>query len=431
MAATPTTLVPAGSTPALVRELTARVRGGTARAGAGQDLTDGVQPRLVAEPVTPEGFGASLAWAKSEGLRVLVAGGRTKLDWGAASGPIDLLLSTARLDRVVEHRHGDLTATVEAGATLSAVNAALAAHGQRLPWDPPWADRATVGGIVATNDSGPSRHGHGAPRDSIIGVTVARADGRVARAGGIVVKNVAGYDLSRLLTGSFGCLGVILTATFKLAPAPPASRTLEVTVDSLEQAASVASSLAAAPLTPTALEVSSPPVRLLARFESVEASVSEQAEAARALVGARGSAAILAGADEQAVWDRHAAHWSAPGTLVKLATVPAELFPTLVWLRGRAADAGVELAAAGRAGLGVVDLRLDGPLEAQAAVVSELRARLPLGRGSAVVRRGEPELRRQVGAWGPIGDALPVMQAIKRQFDPAGTLNPGRGPGGL
>ncbi|MCY4026008.1 MAG: FAD-binding oxidoreductase [Acidobacteria bacterium] len=430
MAATPTT-VPAGSTPTLVRALLARVPSGTARAGGARDATDGVQPRLMAEPATPEEFAAALAWASSEGLRVLVAGGRTKLDWGAGSGPIDLLLSTARLHRVVEHRHGDLTATVEAGATLAAVNAALAARGQRLPWDPPWPERATIGGIVATNDSGPRRHGHGAPRDSIIGVTMARADGRAARAGGIVVKNVAGYDLSRLLTGSFGCLGVVLTATFKLAPAPPASRTLEVTVDSLEAAAPIAADLATAPLTPTAIEVASPPVRLLVRFESVAASVSEQAEAARAVVGARGVAAIHADADEQAVWARHAAHWSAPGTLLKLATVPAELFPTLVWLRGRAAGAGSELAAAGRAGLGVVDLRLDGPLEAQAEVVTELRARLPVGRGSAVIRRGAPELRSEVGAWGPIGDALPVMQAIKRRFDPAGLLNPGRGPGGL
>ena len=172
-------------------------------------------------------------------------------------------------------------------------------------------------------------------------------------------------------------------------------------------------------------------MRLLARFESVAASVSQQAEAARGLVGARGVTAIHAGADERSVWERHAAHWSAPGTLVKLATVPAELFPTLVWLRGRAAGAGVDLATAGRAGLGVVDLRLDGPLDAQAEVVSDLRARLPAGRGSAVIRRGAPALRRQVGAWGSIGDALPVMQAIKRQFDPAGVLNPGRGPGGL
>ena len=426
-----TTTAPADSTPALVRALLARVTGGTARAGGSRDVTDDVQPRLVAQPATPEEVAATLAWATSEQLRVQAAGGRTKLDWGGASGPIDLLLSTARLDRVVEHRHGDLTTTVEAGATLSAVNAALAAHGQRLPWDPPWADRATIGGIVATNDSGPRRHGHGAPRDSIIGVTVARSDGRVARAGGIVVKNVAGYDLSRLLTGSFGCLGVVLTATFKLAPAPPASRTLEVTVDSLEAAAPIAADLAAAPLTPTAIEIASPPVRLLARFESVDVSVTQQAEAARALVGPRGATAIHAGAEEQSAWEGHAAHWAASGTLVKLATVPAELFPTLVWLRDRAAGAGVELAAAGRAGLGVVDLRLEGPLDAQAQIVSELRPRLPVGRGSAVIRRGAPDLRRRVGAWGTIGDALPVMRAIKRQFDPAGVLNPGRGPGGL
>ena len=426
-----TTTAPADSTPALVRALLARVTGGTARAGGSRDVTDDVQPRLVAQPATPEEVAATLAWATSEQLRVQAAGGRTKLDWGGASGPIDLLLSTARLDRVVEHRHGDLTTTVEAGATLSAVNAALAAHGQRLPWDPPWADRATIGGIVATNDSGPRRHGHGAPRDSIIGVTVARSDGRVARAGGIVVKNVAGYDLSRLLTGSFGCLGVVLTATFKLAPAPPASRTLEVTVDSLEAAAPIAADLAAAPLTPTAIEIASPPVRLLARFESVDVSVTQQAEAARALVGPRGATAIHAGAEEQSAWEGHAAHWAASGTLVKLATVPAELFPTLVWLRDRAAGAGVELAAAGRAGLGVVDLRLEGPLDAQAQIVSELRARLPVGRGSAVIRRGAPDLRRRVGAWGTIGDALQVMRAIKRQFDPAGVLNPGRGPGGL
>ena len=425
------TTAPSASTPALVGQLAARVRGGTARAAGGRDAVDGVQPLLVAEPASPDGVAAALAWATSEGLRVLVAGGRTKLGWGGATGPIDLLLSTAALDRVVEHRHGDLTATVEAGATLSAVNAALAAHGQRLPWDPPWADRATIGGIVATNDSGPRRHGHGAPRDSIIGVTLARADGSLARAGGIVVKNVAGYDISRLLTGSFGCLGVILTATFKLTPAPPASRTVEVTVDSLEEAAPIAAELAAAPLTPTALEIASPPVRLLARFESVDASVSQQAEAARALVGSRGATAIHTGADERSVWERHAAHWSATGTLVKLATVPAELFPTLIWLRGRAADAGVHLGAAGRAGLGVVDVRLDGPLDAQAAVVADLRARLPGGRGSAVIRRGAPELRRRAGAWGPIGDALPVMQAVKRQFDPAGLLNPGHGPGGL
>ena len=415
----------------LIEQLAAQAGPGAVRVGGDGDAVDGVRPRLVAAPASGEALAATLAWASSEGLSVRVSGGGTKQDWGTPGAGFDLLLSTAALSSVVEHRHGDLTATVEAGATLAAVNAALGAHGQRLPWDPPWPERATIGGIVATNDSGPCRHGHGAPRDSIIGVTMARSDGRVAKAGGIVVKNVAGYDLARLLTGSFGCLGVILTATFKLAPAPAASRTVQVTVDSLEEATPVAADLAASSLTPTAIEVAWAPARLLARFESVEASVAQQAAAACAIVGERGSAVVLGGEEEQAAWGRHAAHWSPGGTLVKLSTVPAHLFPTLVWLRDRAAQDGIEMAAAGRAGLGVVDVRLDGPLEAQAGLIAALRERLPIGRGSAVIRRGDAELRQRIDAWGAIGEGMRVMMAIKRQFDPAGLLNPGRGPGGL
>ena len=420
------------STGTLLDQLAARAGSGAAvRNGGEEDAVDGVQPHVVAAPASGEALAATLGWASSEGLSVRVAGGGTKQDWGTPGTPVDLLLSTAALSGVVEHRHGDLTATVEAGATLAAVNATLAAHGQRLPWDPPWPERATVGGIVATNDSGPRRHGHGAPRDSIIGVTVARIDGRVAKAGGIVVKNVAGYDLARLLTGSFGCLGVVLTATFKLAPVPPASRTVEVIADSLEAAAPIAADLAGSSLTPTAIELAWAPARLLVRFESVEASVAQQAAAACAIVAERGSAVVLGGEDEQAAWNRYAGHWSAGGTLVKLSTVSAELFPTLVWLRDRAATDGLEMAAAGRAGLGVVDVRLDGPVDTQARLIGALRDRFPVGRGSAVIRRGDPALRRRIDAWGPIGDGMRVMLAIKRQFDSAGLLNPGRGPGGL
>ena len=422
----------AAPTTTLIEQLAAQAGpGAEVRAGGDADAVDGVQPRLVAAPASRDALAETLARAASEGLRVRVAGGRTKLDWGAPGDTIDLLLSTAALCDVVEHRHGDLTATVEAGATLASVNATLAAHGQRLPWDPPWADRATIGGIVATNDSGSRRHGYGTPRDSIIGVTVARVDGGVAKAGGIVVKNVAGYDLSRLLTGSFGCLGVILTATFKLAPDPPASRTVAVSVDSLEALAPIAVDLAGSSLTPTAIEVAWAPARLLARFESVETSVAQQADAACALAGPRGNAVVLSDEEEGEAWSRHAAHWSFGGTLVKLSTVPAELFPTLVWLRDRAATDGIEMTAAGRAGLGVVDVRLDGPIEAQGRLVGDLRGRLPIGRGSAVIRRGDPALRRSVDAWGPIGDGMRVMTAIKRQFDPRGLLNTGRGPGGL
>ena len=419
------------STAALVDRLAGQVDGCRARSAAAGDAVDSAQPRLVAEPASCEALASTLAWAASERLQVLVAGGRTKLCWGAPAGPADLLLSTAGLRGVVEHRHGDLTATVEAGATLAATNAALAAHRQRLPWDAPWPERATIGGIVAANDSGPRRHGHGAPRDAIIGVTMARIDGQVAKAGGIVVKNVAGYDLSRLLTGSFGCLGVIVTATFKLSPVPPASRTVEVAVDGLEAAAPIVGDLARSALTPTAIEIACPPARLLVRFESVEASVSQQADAACAIVGARGSAAVLAGEAEQSAWRWHAAHWSADGALIKLSTAPADLFPALVRIRGRAAAAGVAMAVAGRAALGVVDVRLAGPVEAQAHLIAELREHLPPGRGSAVIRRGDPALRRRVDAWGPIGAGRRVMEAIKQRFDPHGLLNTGRGPGGL
>ena len=418
------------STAALLERLVAQTAIAARAAGDG-DALDGLRPRIVAEPGNGDALAATLAWAATEQLQVRVAGGRTKLQWGAPGGEVDLLLSTAGLRDVIEHRHGDLTATVEAGATPAAVNAQLAAHGQRLPWDAPWPDRATIGGVVATNDSGPRRHGHGGPRDSIIGITMARVDGCVAKAGGIVVKNVAGYDLSRLLTGSFGCLGVILTATFKLAPAPPASRTVELTFDSLEAAAPVASRLAGSALAPVSIEIAAPQPRLLVRFESVEASASQQADAACALAGTGGSAIVHGGRDEQATWRRHLAHWSSGGTLVKLSTVPVELFPTLIWLRDRAGASGVGIAVAGRAALGVVDLRLDGPLEAQARLVEELRERLPPGRGSAVIRRGDPALRRSIDPWGPLGESGRVMEAIKRRFDPGGLLNAGRGPSGL
>ncbi len=406
--------------------------GGEARTGRDGDAIDGVRSRLVAAPATIEALAAMLTWASEEGLAVVVTGGGTKLGWGAPPDAIDLRLSTSRLDAVLEHRHGDLTATVEAGATLASANMELATHGQRLPWDPPWPDRATIGGIVATNDSGPRRQGYGSPRDAIIGVSVARIDGQVAKAGGIVVKNVAGYDLSRLFTGSFGCLGVILTATFKLTPIASASRTVEVTVDTLEAAAPVADALTASPLTPAAIELTGMPPGLLIRFESVEASVVQQADAAVAIARAEGGAArILDGAEEDTAWRRHMAHWDGDATLVKLSTVRAELFPALVRLHARAVAAGVSMIPSGRAGLGVVDLRLGGPTDGQARLIGELRDQLSPGRGSAVIRRGSAELRGRIDPWGPIGDSLGLMRAVKLQFDPDGRLNSGRGPGGL
>src|SRR5262249_22048291 len=177
---------------------------------------------------------------------------------------------------------------------------ALGQHRQWIPLDPPWPERATIGGIVATNDSGPRRHRFGAPRDLIIGVEIARADGVRSKAGGIVVKNVAGYDLARLMTGSFGCLGVVLNATFKLYPLPSVSRTAVVDVPSARVLGPLVLALNGSQLTPTAIEMESPPLRLLVRFESTEASVEEQSRQALRLVEQSGARGTIVGGEEEA-----------------------------------------------------------------------------------------------------------------------------------
>ncbi len=418
---------------ALVGRIDECAGGAVARPGTDGDAVDGVVPAVVAEPGSPDAAAAVLRWASDHGRSVVVRGGGTKLGWGAPAGAIDVLLSTRGLDAVEAHRHGDLTATVQAGAVLADVNAALAAHRQWLPLDPPHADGATIGGIVAANDSGPRRQRHGAPRDLIIGMTFARVDGTIAKSGGIVVKNVAGYDLARLLTGSFGCLGVVLTATFKLAPAAEASRTVAATLSEAGQVDRIAAGLLDRGATPTAVELAWPPATMLVRFESVAPVAAEQAEQAATLVrDIGGTAEVLAEAAEAEAWRRHEARvFGREGTIVKVVVLPIDLSTTLAWLRDAARRHSLDCEVIGRAALGVLYLRLAGPLAAQATLVRELRGRIDPGRGSAVIRQAGAELRNSVDAWGPLGDGFPLMQQVKRGFDPRGILNRGRGPGGL
>ena len=418
---------------ALISQIDGCAGGAVARPGTAADAIDGVEPGVVAEPGSPAAAAAVLGWASGHGRSVVVRGGGTKLGWGAPARAIDVLLSTRALDAVEAHRHGDLTATVQAGAVLADVNAALAAHRQWLPLDPPNAERATIGGIVASNDSGPRRQRHGAPRDLIIGMTLARADGVAAKSGGIVVKNVAGYDLARLLTGSFGCLGVILTATFKLAPVAEASRTVQATLSEAGQVDRVLAGLLAQGSTPTAVELAWPPAAMLVRFESIAPVAAEQAEQAAALVREGGGAADVLEAEAEAeAWRRHEARvFGEEGTVVKLVVLPSDLTVTLAWLDEAARRHSADCELVGRAGLGVLYLRLAGPVSAQASLVRELRERIDPGRGSAVIRQAEGELRNLLDVWGPLGDGFLLMQQVKRQFDPGAILNPGRGPGGL
>ena len=224
------------------------------RQGSAADAIDGVMPRQVVEPSDASELAATLHAASRDHQITVLRGGGSKLGWGRTPSSIDLLVSTAKLNTLLVHRHGDLTATAHAGVPFAQFNREMARHGQWLPVDSAF-DAATIGGIVATNDAGPLRHRHGTPRDLLIGVTLALTDGRIVKAGGTVVKNVAGYDLGKLVSGSFGTLGAIVDATFKLLPIPQASATLDAAYDDGDVLARDAMQVSTSQLEPMAFDV--------------------------------------------------------------------------------------------------------------------------------------------------------------------------------
>src|SRR5882724_13523099 len=205
------------------------------RPGTDADVVSGVLPQFVAVPKDEKQLAAALSIANEAGFSVVPRGGGTKLDWGNPPKKADLVLSTVRLNQIVEHVWADLTVTVEAGCTLKSLQKKLAQHGQRLALDALWPERATIGGILSTNDSGALRLRFGALRDLIIGVTIALPDGTLASSGGKVVKNVAGYDLPKLVTGALGTLGVITRAVFRLHPLPLNSHSFSISTANAEE----------------------------------------------------------------------------------------------------------------------------------------------------------------------------------------------------
>ena len=399
------------------------------------DAIDGRRPALVLEPADVAMLAEMLAWTDRERLAITPRGGGTKLEWAAVPSRLHVVLSTARLTAPMDHCAGDLTATAPAGATLANVNDILGRERQWLALDPPDAARATIGGIVATNDSGPRRHRHGTPRDLIIGVEMALAGGRTAKAGGKVVKNVAGYDLARLLCGSFGSLAIVTRATFKLAPAPPVSRTVVVSALAPTPLADLALAISNAPLTPSAIEIEAPGARLLVRFETTEAAADRQAIATRELCAGRGvDAQIVMAEPEATVWREHERRLTPRDTagVVRLAVLPTQVGDVLEHVARVSERHGVSCSAGGRAALGVLLIAIDGPsAESAAASIDELRRNAWARGGSVVVRSAHPDVKALVDVWGDVGDSLPIMQAVKSRFDPNHTLNPGRGPGGL
>ena len=256
------------------------------RAARTGDGVAGVQPQMVFEPSSETELAAALRFGDATGLGVVPRGGGTKTCWGNPPVRADLILSTARLNRVIEYAWADLTVSVEAGCTIQNLQNALAEHGQRIAVDPLWPERATVGGILSTNESGSLRIRYGALRDLIIGVTIALPDGTLASSGGKVVKNVAGYDLPKLATGALGTLGVITRANFRLHPLPRNIRSFTFAARDLGDASRVVLAVQDSWLTPTGLQArftagAAPAVDV--RFEGTDAGLAAQAVALRKL----------------------------------------------------------------------------------------------------------------------------------------------------
>ena len=395
------------------------------RQGSAADAIDGVIPRQVVEPANGPELAATLDTASRDRQITVLRGGGTKLGWGRTPSSVDLLVSTSKLNTLLIHRHGDLTVTAHAGVTLSQLSRELARHGQWLPVDSAF-DSATVGGIVATNDSGPTRHRHGTPRDLLIGVTLALTDGRLIKAGGTVVKNVAGYDLGKLVSGSFGTLGAIVDATFKLLPIPQASATLDAAYDDGDVLARDVMLVSTSQLEPMAFDVmlDGGEYRLRLLFASSPAAVSAQIESAQRLLSKPSS--ILTDERELEVWTAHVrSPWSGSGAVIRFGWLPAKLAEITTLMNEVQTIAG-PVVMAGRVGTGAGLLRVDADVQSQVAVVERLRASVWVGNVS--VLRAGVELKKHVDVWGPQSSSFDASRALKEMFDPTGILNAGRGP---
>jgi glycolate oxidase FAD binding subunit len=398
----------------------------TLRQATGEDAIDDVVPRHVASPETAEEFAQLLAEASRDKQRTILRGNGSKLAWGRVPGQIDLVIGTEKLNRLIAHRFGDMTVTAQAGMPLADLNRQLAEHRQYLPIESAF-DRATLGGIVATNDSGPMRHRFGTPRDLLIGVTLAMTDGRLVKAGGTVVKNVAGYDLGKLVSGSYGTLAAIVDATFKLLPIPLASTTLVATYPDGNALAHDINTLTSSQVELTALDVSvSSEGRwiLLMRMASSPAATAAQAADARRLLSS--APAAVSGDEERSIWDEQIrAPWAEGGTIVRLSWLPSKL-ASVVALLSRLRQHGCHVSTFTARAIGSGLIRLEGEEDAIAAAIGMLRESKDAGH--VVVLRATPTLKAKVDVWGPASGTIEVARTLKRMFDPADILNASRGP---
>jgi glycolate oxidase FAD binding subunit len=403
---------------------------GSVRPGVSDDEVCGVRPELYVEPANEAELARVLEYATRSGMLVAPRGAGTKMDWGTAAQAIDLMVSSARFDRILEYAPGDMTVTVGAGITIAQLQSALLQHRQRLSLDPLWPDRATVGGVIATNDSGALRLRYGGIRDLIIGITVVLGDGTIATSGGKVVKNVAGYDLPKLMSGALGTLGIITRAVFRLHPLPAHSKTHSFAFPTREKANEFMLSVADSIVVATGLQMrtgATGEIVVDVRVDGIDAGVAAQAEAVCRLAG-QGKPCE----SEFDPWQAREKLWnsSASATICKLSMLPAHLSSTAEFVReGLSDNADWTLL---MHSTGLAWLLADATDCTQIVdFLASIRAFLSPSGGTAVVLKAPLQLRQMVDLWGSAGTALPLMKRIKEQFDPRAILNRGRFVGGI
>ncbi|HYM90624.1 MAG TPA: FAD-binding oxidoreductase, partial [bacterium] len=406
---------------------------------------DGVRPAAVARPGSGEETARLLTAAGEHGAGVLPRGAGVHQHLGGVPARADLVIDTGRLTGITDYTPADYVVAVRAGTRLRDLQAELGKHDQWLPLDPPGAGAATIGGLIAANRNGPRRLLYGSIRDMLIGIRVALPTGEVIKAGGKVVKNVAGYDLTKMFIGSLGAAGVIIEATFKISPVPGEGQTILVTVPDRAAAHELTTAIMGSYLLPAALEAASPHALhhitqaagmgapsphawgVLVLAEGLAESRVRHIDEVRAVAGARGHVEVLDGAAHTAVWQSVAEFPSPdihPHGVVCRAGGPIARWAELSRGAEEARGQGARVEVLAHAGVGVLYAACaaeDGP-----SVAASLGAAASAAGGYAVVEAAPPALKPHLPLWGAPPGGLDLMRRLRAQFDPRGIMVPGR-----
>ena len=403
---------------------------------------DGLRPRWIARPGTVDEVSRLMALAHVERLAVLPRGSGSALALGNPPKRLDIVVDLRRLDAVTDYVPADMVASVEAGISLGTLARQLGEHGQMLALDPPGGSSRSIGGILATNASGPLRFRYGTARDLTLGVRFVQADGTVTWGGARVVKSVTGYDVPKLLVGSFGTLGIIVGATLRLHPKPPARGSWLLAWNAREAAQSFIAALIASSLEPDrvialneeagrAYGCADKKLALLVSIGSVTEAVSSQGEAMSGLARAHGAEVRSV---PGSCWEQLDAILAGDVSF-RLNSEPRRTVHWLGEVERLASGLDLRVLAVAQPGSGVmhavVSDQISGTVLDQ-GLFRPLRAGLAPEGGSLVVERAAADLKENFDVWGPISpDSQAIMSRLKAEFDPDGTLSPGRFVGGL